>query len=83
MDNMIKIAQGIYLVRTEAGFRNAVKAEFSEDFGDWKWMSRNRMSGYPESYPAVISLSIGYNGDTCFQCNSVHVNVIKAAIADS
>lgn len=78
--NMEKVADGIYLVRTEAGFRKAIRAEFSEIYGEWKWMAKNRMSGHPKSYPSLVSLSIGYNGDTCFQCNSIHFNVLKNAL---
>lgn len=83
MENMVKIASGIYLVRTEAGFRKALKEEFAEDYGDWKWMLKNKVYSYPESYPSVVSLTVGYDGSTYFHCNSVHVNVIKAAIADA
>ena len=80
MDNMVKIAKGIYLVRTEAGFRKAIKSRFSRMFEDWKEIASDRMYGYPKSYPAIVSLSVGYNGDTIFQCNSVHVNTIKEII---
>lgn len=81
-ENMTKIAPGIYLVRTQAGFRKAIKNRFSKDFEDWRWMAKNRMKGYPKSYPAVVSLSLGYNGDHCFLCNSVPVNLLKAALVN-
>jgi hypothetical protein len=72
-DNMTYIADGIYLVRTQAGFKKAVKAQFPE----YSKRARSRVVGYPTSYPAVVSLSVGYY----VICNSVHVNVLKAAIA--
>lgn len=80
MSNMTKIAPGIYLVRTQAGFRAAIQDCFSEYFGDWKWMMKNRMFGFPTSYPSVVSLSVGYRGDTVFACNSVHVNELQRAM---
>lgn len=82
MENMVFIAPGIYLVRTQSGFKKAIKDNFSECFGDWEYYAKN-ISGYPKSYPAVVSLSVGYRGATCFQCNCVHVNVLKEAIKEA
>lgn len=78
--NYVKISPGIYLVRTQAGFRNALKNEFAADFGDWKWMIANRLNGFPRSYPSIVSLSVGYNGDTWFQCNCARVDQIKSVL---
>ncbi|CAM3794422.1 hypothetical protein [Castellaniella denitrificans] len=80
MDNMMKIAAGIYLVRTQAGFRQAIKAEFSDHCEDWVMRD---VEGWPTSYPSVVSLSLGYRGSLFVDCNSVHVNVIRAAISDA
>lgn len=54
-----------------------------ESYGDWEWMSKNKVYGHPESYPSVVTLTLGYDGSTYFHCTSVHVNVLKAAIADA
>lgn len=83
MSNMVRISDGIYLVRTQAGFKRALKAEFSGDYRGWKLIAARHTEGYPKSYPSVVSLSIGYRGYTFFNCNSVHVKAIKAAIADA
>ncbi|MBV6304956.1 hypothetical protein KVP10_08650 [Candidimonas humi] len=80
MDNMIKIAPGIYLVRTLAGFRKAIRAEFSDYCENWVM---NDVQGWPTSYPAVVSLSLGYRGSSFVACNSVHVNILKAAISEA
>lgn len=78
--NMQFIAPGIYLVRSQAGFLKALKTEFSAFFEDWRWMAANRLDGYPSAYPAVVSLSIGYVGDTRFQCNFVHIESLRAVL---
>lgn len=78
---MIRISHGIYLVRTQAGFRKAIKTEFSEDFGEWKTYAKN-VCGFPVKYPSVVSLSVGYKGYTCFVCNSVDLETLKGIIKD-
>lgn len=79
MTNMTKIASGMYLVRTQAGFRKAIKHQFSNTFEDWKEMMKD-MKKFPKEYPAVVVLGVGYNGSWHFQCKSVHVNTVKAVL---
>ena len=80
-DNMIRIAYGIYLVKTQAGFRKALKTQFSGDYGDWRWMAANKLYGHPTKYPAVVSLSVGYDGGHCFICNKVSVAALKLVLS--
>ena len=80
MPNMTKISDGIYLVRSQAGFMNALRAQFSSDFNDWREIAAKRVPGHPKSYPSVVTLYYGYNGSTVFCCNAVHVNTLKAAL---
>lgn len=71
-----KIAYGIYLVRTQAGFNQAVK-EVIDDRYEYQSME---VYGFSTSYPAIVSISIGYAGYHYVQCTSVHVNIMKEAI---
>lgn len=77
--NMVKVSEGIYLVRTQAGFVGAVQDHFSEEFSDWHLYLKT-MSGHPTSYPSIVTLSLGYNGDHQFVCHACHVNRMKEVI---
>ena len=83
LPNMKKIAPGIYLVRSEAGFRKALKEEFADYYKDWPWTSSHTLDGYPKSYPSVVALHVGYRGDYVFRCNSVHVNTLLEVLRDA
>jgi hypothetical protein len=52
--NMTPLMNNFYIVRTQAGFNQALK-HYSD--GD-RYVSR----GYPRQYPALICLSLGYEG---------------------
>lgn len=50
-DNMVRISQGMYVVRTQAGFRKALKAyrryhEVESPISD--------VQGYPKEYPSLV-----------------------------
>lgn len=76
-ENFKKIASGIYLVRTQAGFNHAIK--------DWDpgLFYKPEVLAWPRSYPSVVSFSLGYNGGYYVQCNTVHVNKLLDAIKDA
>tara|TARA_Y100000593_G_scaffold94032_1_gene191274 strand:+ start:56868 stop:57122 length:255 start_codon:yes stop_codon:yes gene_type:complete len=82
-DNFTKITDGIYLVRTQAGFKQAINDCFGDDWQDVQLLLRTNYTNYPKSYPAVVSLSIGYCGDNYLHCNNVHVNVLREVIKDA
>jgi hypothetical protein len=57
--NLTRVKAGVYVVRTQAGFRKATK-EF------WKEMGREdttlELSGWPTAYPCLLVLNIAYQG---------------------
>lgn len=78
-NDAVSIAPGIYLVHNRTGFDQAVEAEFSNEYGSWEFMARF-MRDRPTEYPALVSLSAGYRGDTCIECNFVSVDILKSAL---
>lgn len=71
--NWAKVKQGVYVVRTQAGFKQAIK-----DFTDIEGI---KPYSWPTKYPALITLSIGYNGGDYIVCHSMHFNELKAVLA--
>lgn len=65
----------MFIVRTQAGFRKACK--LYED-GD-----KMEVDNYPTSYPALISLSTGYNGSLYISVSWTHLNTLKQVLIDS
>lgn len=56
-DNMVRISQGMYVVRTQAGFRKALKAyrryhEVESPISEIK--------GYPKEYPSLVMFGFTY-----------------------
>ena len=52
LPNVRQLSNGCYLVRTQAGFKRAIKAYFNE-----YQLSRPRdIVGYPKVYPSVVRL---------------------------
>lgn len=77
--NVIEIGGGFYIVRTQAGFRQLAKKY--DVYSDDEWTSLSDvLRGFPASYPAVVSMSNGYEGCITVQVNSVHVNTMKEAL---
>jgi hypothetical protein len=76
--NFQHICGSFYLVRTQAGFVQAVKHYWRSDPVDW-----DRVEGYPRSYPSLISISTGYRGYTYIRVDVHHVNKFKLVIAES
>lgn len=72
--NWTHIKSSFYLVRTQAGFRQALK-HFQGENGD-----DAECRNYPKTYPAVVSFSWGYNGSIYTLANIVHVNEMRAAL---
>ena len=74
MFNFKKISQGIYLVKTQAGFRQAIKSYCNkEPVNGNSWSKTFKyMRGYPEEYPAIIAPSVRYYG-----YHYLHINWIS------
>ena len=71
--NFSRLGAGFYIVRTQAGFKQALK-----NFGAYE-----NVHGYPSSYPSLIALSDGYQGYHYTRVNSIHLNALLAEIAAS
>lgn len=59
-DNMVRISQGMYVVRTQAGFRKALKAyrryhEVESPISD--------VQGYPKEYPSLVMFGFAYGSE--------------------
>jgi hypothetical protein len=74
LPNFEHILGPVYMVRTQAGFRQACK----HYLGDEKAES---CSGYPTNYPSVVCLEYRYMGGVheLMVC-SEHVNLVKAKL---
>lgn len=59
--NCKEIRPGTYLVRTQAGFRRALKTDF-EDYG-FSYL-RTSLNNWPEHYPAVVSFNHDFHFNT-------------------
>jgi hypothetical protein len=74
--NWRRLSNGTYLVRTQAGFRQAIKhkhAQAGEDFPGW---SKVKVLDWPDMYPSVCRISVAstfYDGQT-------HVTVTAAPL---
>ena len=77
--NMKKIQAGVYICKTQAGFRKATK-DFM--FGDRKAEpneyaeEKENMVGYPTKYPSLVSMTWGYRGITYLICRCVPLDKI-------
>lgn len=76
LPNCTQVRPSVFVVRTRAGFYKAVKTFW-----------RTRMDGPvsaapPTKYPAVIFLSIGYNGSHYLDVTCMHVNQLLSILKD-
>lgn len=67
----------MYIVRTQAGFRNAVK-KHTQQHGCQAY----EIMSSPKVYPSFITLEVD-DARGWIVCHSVHLNVLKAAVAQS
>jgi hypothetical protein len=72
--NFYPIGNGFYVVRTQAGFKQAVRDFWGPDDG------RPEVVGYPLSYPSVVALSAGYKGYTYVQASCMHINEFRKGL---
>lgn len=52
-ENLKEIRNGIYLCRTQAGFRKLMKKTFVDSYHTWKEI-KSMLSNYPTKYPAIV-----------------------------
>lgn len=71
-ENMVILSNGSYLVRTQAGFKKAIK-HWVEDY----WYFPDDNFNYPKSYPSVVDFYHYYKGSHVYNCNCIHLNKYK------
>jgi hypothetical protein len=76
--NMTYLGGSLYIVRTQAGFEQAVKHFERPDPVDW-----NEVEGYPKSYPSLLVLHRMYRGYTYVHVEAHHVKNLKTPIAEA
>ena len=70
------VGSSFYIVRTQAGIKHAAIHFVGGP-------TEMEIKGYPQSYPALISLSVGYSGIEWIRLNAVNLNTVLDAIAES
>lgn len=73
--NFTHVGGDLYIVRTQAGFKQAIR--------HWRGESctgERRVEGYPTSYPALIALSRGYSGYDYIRVTHVHLKRVRSAL---
>ncbi|QXN70586.1 hypothetical protein AGENTSMITH_182 [Bacillus phage vB_BspM_AgentSmith] len=82
-DNFKHVSGDIYIVRTQAGLKNALKQYVNQHNTEDLREARYYLVGYPKSYPSVVSFSTEYQGYHYVKVNCVHVNKLTKAITES
>lgn len=72
------LGRGFYLVRTQAGFRQAIKHRFANSPS----IREERPRNWPRSYPAIVSISEGYEGYYYPDVNWMPLNALASKIKD-
>lgn len=65
--NYTYVGNRFYIVRTQAGFNQAIKHYLGEK-------NEYTVQGYPTSYPSLITFNMGYRGYFYLEVNSIHLN---------
>lgn len=74
-ENWRHVNAGLYIVRTQAGFKHIVR-QFTEG-------EKIDVRGFPTIYPSIVALSWGYDGSVWVRVQSVPVSKLQAEIAES
>lgn len=68
--NVRQLSNGCYLVRTQAGFKKAIKAYFEQYTGYFK---PHQIVGFPKEYPSVVHLNFLYGwNEAQADCTPLH-----------
>lgn len=65
--NYKQITYGVYVVRTQAGFKQALK----------HFDAYSHVEGFPTSYPSVVFISDNYHGYHYTEVKCIHVNKMR------
>ncbi len=74
--NMVRVANGMYIVRTQAGFRKALKEECDDP------RTLKEVPNFPKSYPSLVSISVGYCGLDYMHVCCVPIDKLKADLRE-
>jgi hypothetical protein len=74
-ENLRHVGGPFYVVRTQAGFRRALKQFFGR--------VPERLEGHPTSYPSLICLSTGYSGYMFARADCMHVTDVALALVET
>lgn len=72
--NFKKLTDGAYLVRTQAGLKQAMN--------DYGAVNANHCGKDKFKYPSLVFLSVVHRGVDDFYCDWVHVNAMKDFLKD-
>lgn len=75
--NMKHVSGGYYIVRTQAGFRSALKDYVSGTDISWR-----NLDSYPRRYPSIVHLSTGYRGYLYVEVDCIYLGVDFAIVVD-
>jgi hypothetical protein len=70
--NFQHIGKSFYLVRTQAGFRQALKMWYGENK-----RYKGKLVGFPKTYPSIVTFSHAYAGFDFVCATCLHVNVFN------
>lgn len=71
-DNWTHVEGPFYIVRTQAGLKQALRHHGK--------LSGEDVRGYPRSYPALVCFSNGYSGSEWIRVDTVHLNTLLEKI---
>lgn len=77
MSNFEHLGGGHYTVRTQAGFKQALR-HYHAPYGE-----EADVRGYPSSYPSLIHISTAYCGYHYTVVDSISINALLKSIARS
>jgi hypothetical protein len=71
-DNMEVLGKSFYVVRTQAGFRKALKHFRGDDLA-----SESELRGYPTVYPSVVAFAYQYTGNIYVQARCLPLETFQ------
>jgi hypothetical protein len=74
-ENWKHLRGGIYIVRTQAGLRKAIRHHANDP--------QMEVFGRPTSYPCLVALSVGYSGREWVRVDAIPFNLLTQAITES
>jgi hypothetical protein len=75
--NFHRVAPGVYIVRTQAGFRKALKKFLGESYAEMK----SDLVGYPKEYPSMVFFSNGYKGYFFPVAKCIPLHTVRGALS--